>query len=55
MTLDDVFMANDSPPYIHLMKIDAQGFETKILKARGLSGLYLTGEPEGHGSYIATL
>ena len=32
MTLDEAFMAGGEPPYIHLMKIDAQGFETKILR-----------------------
>eukprot|EP00747_Dinoflagellata_sp_TGD_P196625 gnl/TRDRNA2_/TRDRNA2_66988_c0_seq1.p1 gnl/TRDRNA2_/TRDRNA2_66988_c0~~gnl/TRDRNA2_/TRDRNA2_66988_c0_seq1.p1 ORF type:complete len:325 (+),score=44.65 gnl/TRDRNA2_/TRDRNA2_66988_c0_seq1:95-976(+) len=31
-TLDDVFMSSSKPPYIHLMKIDAQGFEVEILK-----------------------
>jgi len=31
-TLDDIFFAGGSPPYIHLMKIDVQGFETKVLK-----------------------
>lgn len=31
-TLDEIFMADGSPPYIHLMKIDTQGFEVNILK-----------------------
>jgi len=32
ITLDEVFMSGTSPPYIHLMKLDAQGYEVKILK-----------------------
>lgn len=31
ITLDEVFMSGSSPPYIHLMKLDAQGYEVKIL------------------------
>jgi FkbM family methyltransferase len=40
ITLDEVF-AFRKPPYIHVMKIDAQGFETKILK--GASKLLKSG------------
>jgi FkbM family methyltransferase len=32
ITLDEVFMSGSFPPYIHLMKVDAQGYEVKILK-----------------------
>jgi FkbM family methyltransferase len=32
ITLDEVFMSGTQPPYIHLMKLDAQGYEVKILK-----------------------
>jgi len=32
ITLDEVFMSGGSPPYIHLMKLDAEGYELKILK-----------------------
>jgi len=32
ITLDEVFAEMPQTPYIHLMKIDAQGFETQILK-----------------------
>lgn len=32
ITLDEVFMSNGPPPYIHLMKVDAQGYEVKILQ-----------------------
>jgi len=31
-TLDEVFLESGKAPYIHLMKIDAQGFEVNILK-----------------------
>jgi len=32
VTLDEVFMSGGSPPYIRLMKVDAQGYEVKILQ-----------------------
>lgn len=32
ITLDGVFFEGSQPPYIHVMKIDAQGFEVSILK-----------------------
>lgn len=32
ITLDEVFMSGAEPPYIHLMKVDAQGYEVKILQ-----------------------
>jgi len=32
ITLDQVFMSGSKPPYIHLMKVDAQGYEVKILQ-----------------------
>jgi len=40
--LDEIFMTGSAPPpYIHLMKIDAQGFEVKILK--GAKNLFAAG------------
>lgn len=36
--LDDVLMKNGPPPYIHLLKIDAQGYEVKIFQ--GASKLF---------------
>merc|ERR1712224_1019757 len=41
LTLDQVFFSDTSPPYIHLLKIDAQGYEFKIL--RGAAGLMASG------------
>lgn len=32
LTLDEMFMSTGTPPYIHLMKIGAQGFEMPILR-----------------------
>jgi len=32
ITLDEVFMSKGPPPYIHLMKVDAQGYEVRILQ-----------------------
>merc|ERR1719261_1004796 len=32
ITLDEVFTHGKQHPYIHLMKVDAQGFEVHILK-----------------------
>jgi len=32
ITLDEVFLKGDTAPYIHVMKMDAQGFEVKVLK-----------------------
>jgi len=40
-TLDEVVMKGDTPPYIHLMKMDAQGYEVKILQ--GASQLFSSG------------
>jgi FkbM family methyltransferase len=40
-TLDEVVMKGDTPPYIHLMKMDAQGYEVKILQ--GASKLFSSG------------
>merc|ERR1719478_1937094 len=39
--LDDVLMKDNKFPYIHLMKMDAQGFEVKILQ--GASRLFASG------------
>jgi len=39
--LDEILMTDDAPPYIHLMKIDAEGFEVKIIK--GASKLFASG------------
>lgn len=39
--LDDVLMKGTTPPYIHLMKMDAQGYEVKIMK--GASKLFASG------------
>lgn len=41
VTLYSVFLSSDSPPYIHLAKIDAQGYEVKILE--GASKLLASG------------
>jgi len=40
-TFDEVLMQGDTPPYIHLMKMDAQGYEVKILQ--GASKLFSSG------------
>jgi len=32
VTLDEVFMSGGAPPYIRLMKVDAQGYEVRILQ-----------------------
>jgi len=39
--LDDVLMNGDAPPYIHLMKMDAQGYEVKII--HGASKVFASG------------
>lgn len=41
VTLDDLMMSSTLPPYIHLAKIDAQGYEVKILE--GASKLLSSG------------
>lgn len=41
-TLDHIFMpAGQAPPYVHLMKLDAQGYEVKILQ--GGASLFASG------------
>lgn len=32
LTLDEIFITGGPPPYIHLLKVDAQGYEVKIFK-----------------------